>query len=296
MASADSIKALVKLLIGVAWEDQQVSPQEMELLKDIIFRLPDISAEDWHALEIYWITPIRRPELQRLSYDFLSTLKSGEARAKAKAVLEAIVLADQSISPQEKIALQEAAAGIDRQSQTVVTDISRLVAAALPKRADELSIAGALQEKRVLSRLRNHYGNQWESAHGLTEEEMSKLALSGALMGRVAYADANISEKEMQSIREVAAHQWGLYELHAEILAHFAMDAARNRVDVHRLARGFFELSTPAERLDFLDILFAVAKSQDHISREELGEVAEIAAALKIRQADFEGLYRAAAR
>jgi len=43
---------LAKVIIAAAWADDEVSHEEINSLKDLLFRLPHLEARDWSSLEI----------------------------------------------------------------------------------------------------------------------------------------------------------------------------------------------------------------------------------------------------
>jgi hypothetical protein len=74
MSDRTLILALAKVIIAAAWADGQVTLEETNSLKDLLFRLPRssrkhgrrISAREWAALEIYMESPIDGTERDRL--------------------------------------------------------------------------------------------------------------------------------------------------------------------------------------------------------------------------------------
>jgi len=53
MANENVIKAIAKVMIAAAWVDGEITNDEINSLKDLLFRLPDMTASDWAELDIY---------------------------------------------------------------------------------------------------------------------------------------------------------------------------------------------------------------------------------------------------
>lgn len=59
-----------KVLIAAAWVDGEINQHEINCIKNIILRLPDISFEDWRKLKIYLAYPPNPPEQQSIIKNF----------------------------------------------------------------------------------------------------------------------------------------------------------------------------------------------------------------------------------
>jgi uncharacterized tellurite resistance protein B-like protein len=70
---------------------------------------------------------------------------------------------------------------------------------------------------------------------------------------------------------------WGLSSQAAALVVEVAMSEVSKNFDYLRMSRDFFDIATPAERADLLDLLFAVANADGHISNEEFNEIRTIA-------------------
>ena len=53
MADKQFIMDLAKLVIAAAWADGELTNEEVNALKDLLFMLPDLSGEEWLGLELY---------------------------------------------------------------------------------------------------------------------------------------------------------------------------------------------------------------------------------------------------
>ncbi|MFP4323732.1 MAG: TerB family tellurite resistance protein [Anaerolineales bacterium] len=301
MPKPTALNSLARLLIGVAWRDGEITPAELGLLKDITFRLPEISRHDWEDLNIYWITPINQITLQRLTGAFLESLGAEEARQAAKGMLADLVQADGDVSPAERSLLRQAEDQIESRDEGIAYTLGELLHHALPRRElhlqDEVNRADYLANffrSNVTKHLEELFGKGVGARLGLSEEELHKLGLAGALMGRVAYADQTLDDEEMRLIERVVRREMSMPPEHAAIVVDFVSDAASHDFDLFRLTRDFYEATSYQERLDFIDILFDIAHEHDGISAEETAAIQEIAVALKIDADDYHDIYQRA--
>ncbi|HLA42954.1 MAG TPA: TerB family tellurite resistance protein, partial [Aggregatilineales bacterium] len=259
MLHFETIRALGRLLIALAWEDGEVTPEEMNLVKDILFRLPEITPEDWRELEIYWMTPIRRPQLEMLGEQLSMQLTSESAKQAAYDVLVNMINADGKITSEETAMLREAKRAIDRVEPGLVNKLGLLLQTSLPRRAKRLADTSNREDyvddflrNRVFQSLTERFGVDAIQRLGLSNLEMRKLALTGALMGRVAYADYDIDDEELSIMETILQKEWSLHSAHAALVVEFAVDAAQQQLDHPRLTREFFEATNLQERIDFL--------------------------------------------
>ena len=74
MAREGLILTLGKVLIAAAWADGEITGEEKNCLKDLLFRLPEVSARDWAALEIYLDHPVGEEERGRLVAELISQI------------------------------------------------------------------------------------------------------------------------------------------------------------------------------------------------------------------------------
>jgi hypothetical protein len=85
---------LAKLLIATAWADDKLQNEEINSLKDLIFSLGDINAEQWAKLEIYIDSPVSSQERSELLDKVLSQVKTEKDKAFVIAMLEKLIQSD----------------------------------------------------------------------------------------------------------------------------------------------------------------------------------------------------------
>ena len=70
-------------------------------------------------------------------------------------------------------------------------------------------------------------------------------------------------------------------------MAEVAVSETASLLDRQRLARQFASVCGPQERVEFLDVLFAVAAADGEASYEEIEEIRAIARSLKLTHQEF---------
>jgi uncharacterized tellurite resistance protein B-like protein len=106
-------------------------------------------------------------------------------------------------------------------------------------------------------------------------------------MARVAQVDSVVLETEMDKMNSIAATGWGTMSIlqtgwglsneAAVFVIQVAISEVSKNFDYLRMSRDFFDISTPAERADLLELLFAVANADGQISNDEFNEIRSIA-------------------
>lgn len=122
-----------------------------------------------------------------------------------------------------------------------------------------------------------------QSLERLPADRAKTIASFAVVLSRVAHADLHITEDEQAEIRKILGRR-----------AHLADDEARVVVEIarrqHRTAGGtegflatrtYLEHSTPEEREELLDCLFAVSAADGTISSAEENQIRQIASELR---------------
>ena len=277
----ETLRALAKALIGLAWEDGKVTLTEMNVLKDVTFQMPEMTAEDWAELALYWLAPIDA-EGRGILFDELKTqLASTESRAYALDLFTEMVKLDGRVTDEETQALTQARQSLDKLDESLETTMARLLESVLGQRSGAME-KFMRRDSSAFDQLRSRFDASTMKKLGLDDFEMEKLALAGALMAQIAYADQEVSDDELRVIDNTLQRDWSLHPEHAQVIADCAVDAAAQQIDRYRLFREFYEITLPQERIDFLHVLYLIANADGNISPEEKRELERIGQVLKI--------------
>jgi uncharacterized tellurite resistance protein B-like protein len=121
----------------------------------------------------------------------------------------------------------------------------------------------------------------------LPENILRKLSLAGGLMARVAHVDREVTEGEYEKMAAAMQTNFGLGDEPSGFVAQVAVSTVAKDLDYYRLSREFFEHTTEDERVQFLDVLFAVAAADGIVSHQEMEEIQTISKVLKLTHKQF---------
>jgi len=290
---SDAIKALAKVMIAAAWADGEISIEEMNSLKDLLFQLPEMTASDWAELDIYIETPVGDAERARLVSDLQSSLRSSRDKELAMAMIDELVGADGDISAEERASVNEIKAAIKEANAGVLGSMGNFLGSSVNRRSKAVSAAPNRElylDDYVKNKVYYSISRRLELEEteiNIPEKELRRLSLAGGLMARVAYVDQEVQEGEFDSMVSAIKGNWQLTDIEAALVAETAVSTINQGLDYYRLSRRFFESTTEEERVRFMDALFAVADADGRVSYEEIEEIRTIATVLKLSHKQF---------
>ncbi|MFC2054489.1 TerB family tellurite resistance protein [Chloroflexota bacterium] len=293
MANENTIMTIAKVVIAAAWADGSVSPEEINSLKDLLFQLPDMTANDWSELDIYIETPVGEAERIRLVEELLAQLTAPEDKALAIAALNEVVSADGRVSDSERAVLEEIKSMIESADVGILGPLSRLMRGSLNRRSQETANAPNREvyledftHNKIFYLVSRRLELESEDIR-VPEPVLRKLSLAGGLMACVAYVDQEVTEAEFDAMADILEAKWGATTVEAALVAEVAVSETSKGLDIYRLSREFFETTTAEQRVRFLDVLFAVADGDGRVSYEETEEIRLIAKMLKLTHRQF---------
>lgn len=288
MSDANLILCLSKVLIAAAWTDGHISNTEMNCLKDLLFRMNDITGRDWAMLEMYMDAPVDERERERLVADLRSAIRSQEHRALVLKYLDELLTGDGEPSDNERSVIEGIKESIDG-GGGLLGRMSGFMKGALSKR-DKAVSGTPNREEHFEDFLMNKvfYGlKHRERSLDVPEAKLRMLCLAGGLMARVAHADGVIDSSETTSIAGNLSKSWGLGLSEAEFVAEVAVAEISMELDYYRLVRQFFANTNDVARNRFLSALFSVAAADGFVSNDEIEEIRKISQALKLTPQQF---------
>jgi len=115
------------------------------------------------------------------------------------------------------------------------------------------------------------------------------LAAFAYLLGRVAYADRDVSSEEAEMMERVLVKIGHLTEDQAVLIIEIARQQNRlfGHVDNFLVTREFNELATKKQKMELLSCLFAISASDKSISNIEDSEIRQISGELLLEHRDF---------
>jgi uncharacterized tellurite resistance protein B-like protein len=123
----------------------------------------------------------------------------------------------------------------------------------------------------------------------LEPEKARYIAAFAYIMGRVAQADRQISGEETRAMEEIVRQLAHLPEAQAVLVVEMAKSQNRlfGGTENFLVTREFAEISTPDQRQELLDCLFAVSVADESISSVEEAQIRQIASELGFSHREY---------
>lgn len=289
MSDYDLIMTLGKVIIAAAWADGAIADDEVNSLKDLMWRLPDVNARQWDELDIYLDSPVDAVERERLVARLRELTTSAEQRALALQTLDNMINADGAVSESERAVVAEIKGELETADVGKWGSFSRLL---IGRRA-EATAAAPNREAYLDDFVRNHVYYKMRQrleaenvAWEIPDEELRRLGLAGGLLALVGRVSADVDDEERAAMAVALRSAWALPVKSAEFVVEVAL-ADGEKLDLFRLTREFAEVTTPEERRSFLDALFAVGAADGRASFEETEQIRLISRGLKLSNEEF---------
>lgn len=289
--------SLAKVLIAAAWADGEISLDEQNSLRDIIFHLSDtgvtLSAQEWAMLEMYIESPVGADERARLVADLQDAVRNEAERAFVLEALQQMAFADGVSGDEEQQVIKEIEAAVKDADTGLLDGLNRLLGRSLSRRTAAVANApdrAAYFEDYLnnkvyyeTSRVLREEGRSL----ALSDEEMRKLGLAGGLMARIAKVDQSVSDSERAAMIEILVNHWGLDREAAVFVTTVAESSLDVTYDYYRMTREFATSTTPEERKAFLTALFLIAAADEGVSFDETEEIRMVARGINLSHEDF---------
>jgi uncharacterized tellurite resistance protein B-like protein len=285
----DTIMSLAKVIIAAAWADGAIAEDEELCLKDLLWRLPEVTAQRWDELAIYLDSPVDEAERQRLIAELQNQITTAEQRELALSKLEELVNADGVVSEREQAVVAEVRAALESADVGLWGSLSRLLigrrAQAATSAPNREAYLDDFVRNRVYYQLRQQLAAQgvvWN----VPDAELRRLGLAGGLLALVAHVSDGAAETERAAMVEALHAAWSLPAESAALVVEIAL-AGGETLEFYRLVREFAEVTTEEERQRFLDALFGVAAADGAATFEEIEQIRLVALGLKLSHSEF---------
>jgi uncharacterized tellurite resistance protein B-like protein len=276
---------LAKVVAAAGWADRTLGSDEIENLKDLLFQFQRsvIDPREDAMFEMYIKSPVSVAERERLVEELRETVWSEEDKTYVLFAVKRMVESDGQVREEEQEMLEQLQVSVDAVNTGLFGDLERLVRGAMQRRSQAVSHAPN-REKYFEEFLRDKVYYEVrrrldliKSDITIPDPELRKLSLVGGMMGHVARVDHIIIENEVETIASILETTWGLSREAAVFVMRCAIADVSRDFDYLRMTREFTELTTAAERNKLLELLFAVANADGHVSDEELLEITYLA-------------------
>jgi len=293
MADDKFVIELGKVMIAAAWADGQLVAEEMNCLKDIIWSIGELNAEQWAELEIYMDSPVAAAEREVLVGNLLASIKTQEQKDTATRMIGQLVAADGVLAGDEIDVTAELMSAVDKADVGVLASLSRTIKGALGRRKEAYS-KGTQREENLDDYLKNtiyYHLKQYAAVEPVKMElgdtKIRQMCFAAGLMAHIAFVDRDISHAERDMMAAVLLKLWGLNEGEAKLVAEIACLRTVKGLDYYRLTRGFYDCTDYDGRRLFLACLFAVANASEQTDHYEQEEIRRISESLKLSHDDY---------
>jgi uncharacterized tellurite resistance protein B-like protein len=278
LMKGDSV-ALLRVLIAGAWADGKITQSELNYIKLLAqrFRMSD---EDWAELQPYLEDPPSDKEVKALFADLLNRLGTSGERNRVVSYLEGVMAADEQITAEEHDFLEHYTAMLKQTSSSEL--LIRRMKGLFSRPKDTVSVdLDEFFNNKVLFKLRRRIGTE------RITPEVRRLCALGGLMGIVAQADGEIDRREMEEIRRQLRLRNHFDPESLEVLMTIIEEESVRGLDRRSLIAEYADKATFEERIQLLDLLFAVASADQAPTYMELEELRGIASGLGLSHRQY---------
>lgn len=279
MVRSSTALALLKVLITTAWADSELSQAELNYIKELARRF-DLDDSDWFELQPYIEDPVSREEQMAVIQDLLSRIGSSSERQAVIQHIEGIIHADDRVTEEERELLERYETVLKQPSSVGLMHSGLKNMFKLPPPKSQVDVDEFLRNK-ILFKLRRRAGDD------LITPEMHRLALLGGLMGVVAHADHDINERELAEIRRRLSERGNFDDTALDLLLTIIHEESVRGLDRYRMINEYAGDSSLEERVELLDLLFAVASADGGLPHAELEELRAVSSALHLSHKQY---------
>jgi len=278
MTRADTL-ALFKVLIAAAWADSKLTQSEINYLKTLGKRF-GVRDDDWLELEPYLEDRPSPSDTDALFKDLLARIATPVGRNQVVHHLEEILKADANITADEHDFLEEYVFVL-KQASTVQLLTGRLKGLFQKRPAASVTDLDEFIKNKIFFKLRRRL------AVNQVTPQMYRLCLLGGLMGVIAQADGEITPKELEEIRHRLQTQGSFEQDALDTLMVIIEDESVRGLDRSRLISEYTAQLGFDERVELLDLLFAIAVADGALTHAELEELRGISAAMHLSHRQY---------
>lgn len=295
--SHSNMLTLAKVLIAAAWADGEITDDEKNCLKDIIFHLLDggapLNAQDWTMLELYMDAPVGDAERARLVANLQDIITNADEKQFVFDALQQMMMADGVTDAEEERIINEIEETIADSDVGFMDSLNRLLGGALQRRSSAVANAPnreAYYDDFLQNKVYYEVNRQLREngqALDISDAELRKLGLAGGLMARIAKVDRIVSDEEKQAMIQKIEEHWQLGHESAVFVADVAVSSLDVTYDYYRMTREFATSTTVEERRRFLVVLFLIASADGSVSFEETEEIRLVSHGINLTHQDF---------
>ncbi len=293
MPDKNLVMTLAKVLIAAAWVDGEITEEEANSAKDLLFYLPQtagmkdmkLTAQEFAMLEMYVDSPVDDAERARLVANLQDAIQSKEDKIFVISMLKQVLEADGKVTDEETAVIAEIETAVDEVNTGAFSSLSTLFSGAVKRRSEVANAPNRelyyedFIKNRIFYFVEQRLNGQMID---LDESDLRKFSLAGGLLAKVAQTDHQVTDEEFTAIETALQEKWGVARETAVFITEVAVAEITASQDVFRMYREFCTMTTEGERVHFVEALFAVAAADGEVSFDETEEIRVIARGLNL--------------
>lgn len=288
MQSNEKEISLIRALIALAWADGEINHDEINFLKDFVFKF-DWTGDEWAKIEMYIEEPVPPAEAEALVQDFVQHLGGAGDRKRVIDLLQGMMAADGMTTPEEREFVERFIQVIKEggPAPALFGRIRGLFQQTVFKPAHASRRSEELHEylnNRILFKVRRKLEREKLSIE-LDPQALAYASLFGGLLAYVASLNQPLSDAQMTVLKKHLTETAG-FNAEGVALIESVIREAKD-LDRFRLTREFYEKSSPEQRLQLIDCLFDIAGADKDLTHSEVEEVRAIALGLRLSHSEF---------
>ena len=290
---------LGKLMIAVGWVDGNLDHDEISAMKNMLFRLKDLTSEDWGELEMLMETPVSKADADTYLADVIDAMKSDKDKAYVLAHLKELIEADGAVTDEEQSMFDEIEKAVYEKPTGLLSlfvgfgkSVFSKGAAMVESTQKQEGDLDLYLHNKILYDLKKKFPGQTKEQ--LNDKELKKWSAGAGLLGRVAMVDGDFDEDEHKAIVSILESTWNVDSNLAYIIGELVKKRVEDgETDIHQavnyeyLACNYFEETDYEERKQFIELLFQVANASEKTSFKEIEEIRAISMDLKVSHKDY---------
>jgi uncharacterized tellurite resistance protein B-like protein len=287
MGKINPLFALGKVIIAAAWADGTLSPDEVISVKHLLLNVRDLTVLQWQTLEMYLDSPVDEAERARLVDELRAVTRTAAEREAVLKALDDVIRADGSISPEEEQVFAQVKAALEEGGQGFFGALTQLMGGSVRRGAGGANNREIYFEEYVKNRV--YYKVQRRTGLdqlNIPDGDLRRLSLVAGLVARVARVNQGVSDEERAALVDSLQTTWGATHEAAALIAEIVTTEELGDID-YRMEKEIIRLFTYEERIQLLDVLFAVALADGFVSSDEIDAIRGLLNPLKVSHQDF---------
>lgn len=286
---------LGKVLACVAWADNELAAEEIEVIQGLVYSLGSVEPDEWARVSIYFEFPPSEAEINAIMQEFKSLIASKEEKAYALKALEKLIQADGVVTEEEEAlyaSISEELKTMEQGFFAAFIELLKKFLHAVIKKRQHKTIETPGRERNLIDFIHNpvffRLSHEIESRElhlyfqNLDKQLLRKYSLMGAIIGAAFPKGSNNNSEFTLFFLEQLTEGDLLSPEAALLVAEIALNRTYSEMDMLRICREFFDISESHERLALVEKLIQLYTSTQCFNPQALDYLHGITAHLKV--------------